>query len=110
MSGPITAGYLLVHGTLALAARALAEARAIRGEYQDVLARVRAREENLARQRGQQQDARLERIAALHRDAQRESARLARLSALATSLGLPAAPALSAPTGDADDSALRAHL
>jgi len=40
MSGPITAGYLLVHGTLALAARALAECRAIKGEYQEVLARV----------------------------------------------------------------------
>jgi hypothetical protein len=110
MSGPITAGYLLVHGTLALAARALAEARAIRGEYQEVLARVRAREEGLARQRAQQQGARLERIAALHRDAVREAARLDRLSALAASLGVPAAPPIPAPPATADDAALRGHL
>lgn len=110
MSGPITAGYLLVHGTLALAARALAECRAIKGEYQEVLARVRAREESLAHQRGAQQAARLERIAALHRDGVREAARLARLSTLATSLGLPAARAVATPPSAADDAAMRAWL
>jgi hypothetical protein len=110
MSGPITAGFFLVHGTLALAARALAECRAIKGEYQDVLARVRAREESLAQQRGAQQAARLERIAALHRDGVRESARLARLSALATELGLPAGRVVPAPPATADDATMRAWL
>ena len=110
MSGPITAGYFLVHGTLALAARALAECRAIKGEYREVLARVRAREESLAGQRVQQQAARLERIAALHRDGAREAARLARLSALATGLGLPAARAVVAPAPTADDATMRAWL
>ena len=44
MSGPITAGFFFVHGVLALAARAMEEARAMRGEYEDVLARLRERD------------------------------------------------------------------
>ena len=69
MSGPITAGFFLVHGALLLTARAIAEARAMKGEYEDILARLRAREDELAHTRTQQQAARMERTVALHQRA-----------------------------------------
>ncbi len=110
MSGPITAGFVLIHGTLALAARALAEARAMKGEYQEVLARVRAREHDLVCQREQRQGARLERIAALHRQSAQHEARLQRLRALAEGAGLPGAAPVEKPSADAGDAAMVAYL
>ena len=109
MSGPITAGFFLVHGSLVLFARALAEARAIKGEYEDVLARLRLREEALGHTRAQQQAARVERAAALHRRATLSRARLERMRALADTLGVPA-EAPPAPPAAADDAAWNAHL
>jgi DNA repair exonuclease SbcCD ATPase subunit len=117
MSGPITAGYAFAHLSLLLAQRALQEARAMKREYSDVLAQLRAREEELAAARDAQQAARLERIATVRRDAARREARLARLRALGDTLSaqlpdlarkLPAS-APAAPAGD-DDAAWRAHL
>jgi len=97
MSGPITAGFFLVHGILALTARAIAEARAMKCEYDDVLARLRTREGELAHARSQQQAARVERVAALHRQGALAQARLDRMRALADTLGLPAGPPLAVP-------------
>lgn len=117
MSGPITAGYVLVHGILVLSARALQEARAMRREYGDVLAQLAERDRQQASARAGQRGARLERIAAVRGEAERRSARLNRLRALAQAMGahapdvaakIPAAvPA--APAGD-DDAAWAAHL
>jgi hypothetical protein len=109
MSGPITAGYFLVHGMLALTARAIAEARAMKCEYAEVLARLRAREGELADARAQQQAARLERVAAVHRQAALAHARLARMRALADTLGLPAGELPQAPASS-DDAAWTAYL
>ncbi len=64
MSGPITAGYLLIHGALLLSARALKEARAMKRDFGEVRDALRARTEQLAQARRGQQAARLERLAA----------------------------------------------
>ncbi|MEO8674372.1 MAG: hypothetical protein ABI569_02270 [Casimicrobiaceae bacterium] len=117
MSGPITAGYFIVHGAILFAARALAEARAMKREYADVLSQMRDRERQIAEGRRGQRAARLERMAALRHDADRQVARYERLSSLAQGMSaeapdlarrMPAAlPA--APAGD-DDAAWTAHL
>ena len=110
MSGPITAGYFLVHGLLLLSARALAEARAMKCEYGDVLAQLRERERSLVQARHGQREARLERIASIRGEAARQAARLGRLRSLADTLvaqapdlarALPAA-APAAPIDDGD--------
>lgn len=110
MSGPITAGYFFVHGLLLLSARALAEARAMRCEYGDVLAQLRDRERSLVAARLGQRDARLERIAAIRGEAARQAARFERLRSLAQTLSaqapdlarqIPAAPAAPIDDGDA---------
>ncbi len=108
MSGPITAGYFIAHGLLLLSARAIAEARALHGEYQDVLAQLQERERGLADARQGQRNARLERIAALRQSASRLGARLARLQALAGTLEAPSAQvaalaSLPVPATPADD-------
>ncbi len=108
MSGPITAGYILVHGVLSICARAYAEARAVKAEYADVLARLQAQQRDLAHARDQQQAARLERVAALHRRAQLQAARVARMRAVAQDLGLSVGPALAAPATQ-DDAAWSAY-
>jgi hypothetical protein len=109
MSGPITAGFFFVHGLLLLSARALAEARAMKCEYGDVLAQLRDRERSLVAARQGQREARLERIGAIRGEAARQTARLERLRSLAQTLSaqapdlvrqLPAAP--SAPSDDSD--------
>ncbi|MCC7328330.1 MAG: hypothetical protein IT521_16155 [Burkholderiales bacterium] len=117
MSGPITAGYVIVHGVLVLSARALAEARAMRCEYGQVLAQLRERERMLGEARSGQRNARLERIAAVRGEAARQAARLSHLRSLGDSLAakepglaqrMPAeVPA--APAGD-DDAAWSEHL
>ena len=117
MSGPITAGYFLVHGVLLLSARALREARAMKREFGAVRDQLRAREAELAQARRGQQAARLDRVAALRARAQQQSARLARLRALATALAAqapdaaPPVPAAvpAAPAGD-DDAAWTGYL
>ncbi len=111
MSGPITAGFVLVHGSLLLAARAIEEARAMKREYGDVLAQLRAREDELVQTRRSQQAARLERMAAVRRDADRLAARLERMRTLAQSLVAQAPdlaqkiPAASPPVPSSDDDA-----
>lgn len=117
MSGPITAGYFLVHGVLLLSARALQEARAMKREYGDVLAQLAERDRQQAQARSGQRSARLERIAAVRGEGERQAARLHRLRSLAQAMGagapdlaakMPAAvPA--APPGD-DDAAWGAYL
>jgi hypothetical protein len=87
MSGPITAGYFFVHGVLALSAAAVREARAIRGEMEDVRERREAREGELARARQDRQAARADRLAALRAAAGRQEARRARLASLVQTLG-----------------------
>lgn len=117
MSGPITAGYVLVHGILVLSARALQEARAMRREYGDVLAQLAERDRQQASARAGQRSARLERIAAIRGEAARRSARLNRLRALAQAMGAQApdvaakipAAVPAAPSSD-DDAAWAAHL
>lgn len=101
MSGPITAGFFLVHGALLLTARAIAEARAMKGEYEDILARLRAREDELAHTRTQQQAARMERTVALHQRAALAWSRLERMRAVAQTLGVEAGAPMPAP--DAHD-------
>ncbi len=86
MSGPITAGYVLVQGLLMLSARALQEARAMKCEYGQALAHLRERQQTMAQARAGQRTARLERIAAVRGEAQRQAARLARLRSLAGAL------------------------
>ena len=109
MSGPITCGYFIFQGILVMAARAIEEARAMRREYGDVLAQMAERERNLAITRRSMQDARVERIAAVRKEASRQASRYARLSSLAQTAGLPASAAPSAPAGD-DDAAWSEHL
>ena len=117
MSGPITCGYLITHALLLLSARAIKEARAMKQEYGQVLAQLRDRELAVAQARQGQRAARLERIAAVRQEAQRQMARLGRLQSLAQSLAtqMPElaqkifVPAPAAPTGD-DDAAWSAHL
>ncbi|MFO1315509.1 MAG: hypothetical protein U1F58_07875 [Burkholderiales bacterium] len=117
MSGPITAGFFLVHGLLLLSARALQEARAMKREYGDVLAQLSERERQLAQARAGQRGARLERIAAVRGEADRQAARLHRLRALAQAMSAQApdiaakvpATVPVAPAGD-DDAAWGAYL
>lgn len=109
MSGPITAGYILVHGVLSVCARAYAEARAVKAEYADVLARLQAQQRDLAQAREQQQAARLERVAAVHRRAALQAARVARMRAVAQDLGVPVGPAIEAPAAQ-DDAAWSAYV
>jgi hypothetical protein len=113
MSGPITAGYFLAAGTLAIVAEALRQARAMQRDYADVLAQLQERERNLAAARTQHRAARLERVAAMHTQAAQQQARDTQLRELAQALGadvsaVPAAPPL--PARDADDVAWSAHL
>src|SRR5579862_372213 len=112
MSGPITAGYFLVQGLLLLSARAIAEARAMKCEFGAVRDQLVQRESDLADARRRQQAARLERVVALRRRAERQATRLTRLGSLAQSLSrhdaqgdglvasLPVTPI--APTGNED--------
>jgi hypothetical protein len=109
MSGPITAGFVLVQGVLALSARALAEARAMKCEYAEVLAQLRERERAATEARRAQRSARLARIAASRAEAARGAHRFERLRLLAQTMAgsgadpraeLPAAPAQ--PTVDDD--------
>jgi hypothetical protein len=109
MSGPCTCGYLILQGLLLLSARAIEEAKAVGREYGDVLAQMRERESNLVKTRQGMRSARLERIAAVRRDAARQSARLARLNSLADSVGAPSAVAPAVPTGG-DDGAWTDYL
>ena len=108
MSGPTACVYVFV-GILDLARRALEEARAMGREYGEVLAQMTERERNLARTRQGMRNARLERIAAVRKEAARQAARHARLASLADSVGVPAARAPGAPTGD-DDAAWTDYL
>jgi len=102
MSGPCTCGYLLFQGLLLLSARATEEARAMGREYGEVLEQLRERERNLASTRQGMRNARVERIAAVRKDAARQSARLTRLASLAESVGAQAALAPPAPATDDD--------
>ncbi|MFO1302462.1 MAG: hypothetical protein U1F54_01950 [Burkholderiales bacterium] len=108
MSGPITCGYFIFQGILVLAGRAIEEARAMRQEYGDVLARLQERERSLAEARDAMRASRVERIVAVRRQASRQAARFARLASLAQSVGVPAAAAPPAPAGD-HDAAWTAH-
>ncbi|MCC6195677.1 MAG: hypothetical protein IT518_14535 [Burkholderiales bacterium] len=111
MSGPITCGYVIFQGLLLLSQRALQEARAMRREYGDVLAQLAERERSLRQAQQGQRDARLERIAAVRGEADRQFARFERLRGLADTLGIPAVPRAlpAAPSGD-DDAAWSSHL
>jgi len=109
VSGPITAGFYLAYGALLLAARAIEEARAMKGEYEDVLARLQQRESAFAHDRAQQQAARVERAAALHRRAALAQARLDRMRALAETLGVDAGAPIAAPAAP-DEAAWNAYL
>jgi len=110
MSGPITAGYFFIHGALSLSAHALREARAMKREFGEVRDQLRAREDELARTRRGQQEARLERLAAIRRRASQQEARLARLRSLAQALAASAPETAArmqvaapvAPAGDDD--------
>jgi hypothetical protein len=86
MSGPITAGYFIVHGVLLLSMRALAEARAMKRDYGEVLDQLRQRENDLELTRQGQRRARLERLRALRMQAERQHARLRRLRSVAQSM------------------------
>jgi hypothetical protein len=101
MSGPTVCGYAFL-GLLELAQRALEEARAMGREYGEVLVQMRERERHLVLARQGMRNARIERIAALRKEAARQSARYARLASLAGSVGAPAAQAPAAPAGDDD--------
>jgi hypothetical protein len=94
MSGPITAGYFIVHGVLLLSMRALSEARAMKRDYAEVLEQLRRREENLEQARLGQRAARLERLRALRLRAERQGARLQRLRSVAQPM-VAAAPELA---------------
>ncbi len=117
MSGPITCGYIIMHGVLMLSARALREAQAMKREYGQVLAQLGERELSLAQARAGQRTARLERIAAVRGEAARQSARLLRLRSLGQALEADAphlahaipADLPAAPTGD-DDAAWTDYL
>ena len=108
MSGPITCGYFIFQGILVMAGRAIEEARAMRQEYGDVLARLQERERTLAETRDAMRNARVERIASVRRQASRHAARYARLVSLAQSAGVGATAAPGAPAGD-DDAAWIAY-
>jgi len=116
MSGPITAGYFLVQGLLMLSARAIREAQAMKCEFGAVRDQLLQREAELADGRRRQQDARLERVIALRRHADRQAARLARLNAVAASLashdGATLVGARQAPAapGDHDDASWSAYV
>jgi hypothetical protein len=86
MSGPITAGFFLIHGTLLLSAHAAREARAMQREFGEVREQLRLRENELEQTRRGQQQARLERLAAIRTRAGQQQARLGRLRSLAESL------------------------
>src|SRR5262245_42058917 len=90
MSGPTACGYIFPE-IVELAQRAIEEARAMGREYGEVLEQLRERERNLVRTRQGMRAARLERIAAVRKEAERQSARFARLASLADSVGAPAA-------------------
>jgi len=112
MSGPITVGFVLAPGVLALTQRALEEARAMKREYGAVMDQLRAREAELARTQEASRNARLERVAAVRREATRQAARFERLQALVGELPglegrLPAAPPPPPPA--ADDAAWDEH-
>lgn len=109
MSGPCTCGYFIIQGLLVVAARAIEEAQAMRGEYGEVLARMTERERNLARTRQDMRNARLERIAAVRKEATRQAARHARLASLADSVGARVSLAPAAPSVD-DDAAWTDYL
>src|SRR5829696_5146198 len=102
MSGPCTCGYFIFQGLLLLSARAIEEAQAMRREYGDVLAQMTERERNLARTRQGMRDARLERIAAVRKEASRQAARFTRLTSIAESVGAPTARTVAAPASDDD--------
>ena len=113
MSGPITVGYILLPAALELAKHALEEARAMKREYGEVVDQLRAREQAMANARTAQQAARVERVAAVRREAERQAARIERLRALAGALpglveSVPAA-VIDVPV-DADDAAWSEHL
>lgn len=117
MSGPITAGFCIVHGVVQLSALALKEARAMRREYGAVLAQLQERERQQAQARRGQRAARVARLAAVRSEAQRLAARVDRLRSLAGALAARApdiaaevsAPAIAAPVGD-DDAAWGDYL
>ena len=110
MSGPITAGYFFIHGALLLSQHALREARAMKREFGEVREQLNARENERAQARRGQQEARLERLAAIRSRGSQQQARLARLRSLAQTLAASAPeiaariPAASpvAPAGDDD--------
>ena len=89
MSGPISATFVLGQGALLLAERAIREAQAMKREYAEVVRQMRAREDELAQTARAQQAARLERMAALRRESERQSSRFERLRALADTLASP---------------------
>ncbi|MEO8441990.1 MAG: hypothetical protein ABI547_05845 [Betaproteobacteria bacterium] len=116
MSGPITASYLIGAGVLMLAEAALKQAHAMELEYDKVVEQMRTRELELAQARRGQQAARLERIAAQRREAERQTGRLERLRTLAQTLA-PQRPDLAVKTSSApaapganDDAAWTAYL
>lgn len=91
MSGPTTAVYdttgdILIGAAglsaVMLAARAIKEAHDIHAEYGEAYKRVSEREAARNRQRQQLQDAKCQRIASLHRQADQLQARLSRLQGL----------------------------
>ncbi|MCC6869691.1 MAG: hypothetical protein IT522_12795 [Burkholderiales bacterium] len=113
MSGPITAGFVLTEALLSLSVRAIEEARAMGREYHAVLAQLAEREATLAAAREGQRAARIERLAAMRHEVERQQARVSRLRALAGEVpglatALPAEPAVV--TAEADAAALTVHL
>lgn len=86
MSGPITAGYFVVHGLIFVSAEALREAQAIRREFAAVNDQLQARADGREAARAAGRQAKGERANALRSAAVRAEARLARLGALAQSL------------------------
>jgi len=76
----------------------------MRREYGDVLAQLAERERTLASTRRGMQDARLERIAAVRKEASRQAARFARLASIADSVGASSTLA-PAPPASGDDAA-----
>jgi len=75
-------------------------------EYGDVLAQLRDREQAQSLARQGQRDARVERIAAVRREAARQQSRLARLRSLAQTLDVPdRTQAMPAPPAGDDDAA-----
>jgi len=105
MSGPCTCGYFIFQGLLMLSARAIEEAQAMRREYGDVLAQLAERERTLASTRRGMQDARLERIAAVRKEASRQAARFARLASIADSVGASSTLAPAPPANPAEPAA-----